>query len=1761
MKEKRKTRLDKGTSSEFIGFNAFSGTSTFGSASPASNDRSAAWSPIYTGSDSTVQTAFSWLTSKRDPTTHVKALQSLTEYLSADGVSKKLQALVVQHWIWLYHRKVYFDATPAVRAAALQLWVQIRDRLPKAFGNLLDGTLSNDAPVVLGMLYSSLVDSSTEVQQVANDERTKKVLFEGLYNESASDEANTGTASTVGWEDGIMAFAEYILSCGRHSIFYERLLQGKKSTQTSSFSDLGEDQKDNVLETYTRVTGVALDALVFYLRHHPTGVANASSPNTSLWYKSLPSSHAILRRRTYALVSAVASRCPTLGLADLTQSLSSEKEPANWPTLLECLLAVTQASETKVLAAAYVQPVTKAWKKALYGANMTTAGPMLLPLTACTPTPIDVWKLLSAAWEGRELTLGGTDRWRKIQAVAESLSFGLLRKQTDMDVLAQYHTEWPELYGKIVLESLSTDPAKLTGTTRLAHADMLKSLSQQLPRIETVLLRPIDGANFPSNALEFLMQQHPVPDLTTRMLPLLDSDTGDVIQVLSSEAVFLLVRDSDSLLSDDKSPLIPLFRKLFESRCPRRASGDVPSKTDYQALEALMNVVSCRRLFGSDSAITMEKFVMNDLLRWVIIHTSRLAVGQPQNVFFVESEFRLLRRCLDSLENSERKKGLWEPFLREVVSAECDLQWMTLGLRTLIGEDGESDASWIRCSVLDNFVKGVEGQIELDGDDSFSEFSGEELDGERNAMDFLGLCFGISKGPSELVLVDPQIVKSLALDICQADHVYGSRPSPKERTLLRVVRDGRPQLLQEPDENKLLVHAWAQGSHRLIEDLLMCLKERPGLVNTFLTNASGRLRADLPGFANYTGSDYEKRVRIWASRASDLFRTCAVSTIDVPPPSFIQIGMADPALWSSQPQILFDLALTLFNHLLDPPERFNLLSNSTGISTSKLLVSILLALSQADTDLIKAEVVSNGADRCARFLNSIGGSAIDAGFVELCLRDAIARLENLCTTNNATDESSCRHVAVISQLAGALFRRLSLQLEPVLSAESIKEGDNLWYIPYPDKPNERVPAKVTKTHFDAATGHYFSIEIQKNEEAQERQTVVTRLRRNPSSTQKEDGLDPGSIPEEEKSERNAVRDLILHKLVLPNFSRLSWRTGIAELVNVVVSQVGLGEHRGLGSAHYDLFQILKKEVDALKAALMEGDVDLFNESAWKISMSFGFGVSVPPCGWLTSVFKIDPASILENIRTGFKSFASNTATFSSTLSVFRVLLRGAYLSEEVPFSDEMVSFISTLMEQNSQASCSMGFTSDTLLALKAFDEMVSLAPDSDATRSSLAETISILIRSFVSKWDYSHKDSEGPIWSPHFKRTLDTINTKKSIAPALRAAAAETAEGLASCLFSGAKQFIAFRLLVAASESKTPFKDEGHISLSESTERNIKKWTDGFTQEESEELMQDVEVVSQWLPLTIMTEVEKWHDETFERITEDESIGQFLVWLTVLQLIDTAAPLDFRNRPAFVTFLRLTESANTILNRAILFEKSVNDPKGLKNSLTIDPNALVQEQVSMDVETLSSLVLFRTTEVLPSLCRAWWEAECPKVYTNAVQTLVEKQIAPTILSRELSRVRSSADSFGDMNVSGSVSTRQVTAMYMQDDFTLKVLIQLPGTFPLRSAEVDCSKTLGVPQTRWKRWSLQITQMLNSQGGTLQDALLLWKDNVDKEFEGVEPCPVCYSVLHVKTHKLPSLECSTCNNRFHSDCLQQWFRQSGKSQCVLCQQDWRGTRVF
>ena len=333
-----------------------------------------------------------------------------------------------------------------------------------------------------------------------------------------------------------------------------------------------------------------------------------------------------------------------------------------------------------------------------------------------------------------------------------------------------------------------------------------------------------------------------------------------------------------------------------------------------------------------------------------------------------------------------------------------------------------------------------------------------------------------------------------------------------------------------------------------------------------------------------------------------------------------------------------------------------------------------------------------------------------------------------------------------------------------------------------------------------------------------------------------------------------------------------------------------------------------------------------------------------------------------------------------------------------------------------------------------------------------------------------------------------------------------------------------------------------------------------LTPDESAELEDDVLIATQWLPQQLMSDLASWVEEKNGGTTDDEeALTQMVSWLAFLRIFDTAASQDSLNRAALTSYASKCQSVKAVLATALNYANIGSDNRKVKADPVVQMEQMFRDRNLLEVSKVASLVIFRTVEVLPALTKQFWEMDCPKYFVQPLSNFVESLVAPEILQRELERIQRTS-SFGEMTVTGSSITREVKALYIQDDFTLTVSIRLPPSFPFRSAEVDCSKSLGVQEKRWKRWSLQITMMLNQESGKLGDALILWKENVDKEFEGVEPCPVCYSVLHVKTHKLPELECKTCSNRFHYDCLTQWFRSSGKSACVLCQQPWSGTRV-
>eukprot|EP01032_Pedospumella_encystans_P004088 gene4088-4838_t len=176
--------------------------------------------------------------------------------------------------------------------------------------------------------------------------------------------------------------------------------------------------------------------------------------------------------------------------------------------------------------------------------------------------------------------------------------------------------------------------------------------------------------------------------------------------------------------------------------------------------------------------------------------------------------------------------------------------------------------------------------------------------------------------------------------------------------------------------------------------------------------------------------------------------------------------------------------------------------------------------------------------------------------------------------------------------------------------------------------------------------------------------------------------------------------------------------------------------------------------------------------------------------------------------------------------------------------------------------------------------------------------------------------------------------------------------------------------------------------------------------------------------------------------------------------------------------------------------------------------------------------------------RTFYNDDCTRVQKTRLSKFVEDRVRESLMKREVSLIVASSAAgrwnASEFSVRGSVVSGEVTAVLSKDETSVEIKVKLPASYPLKIVEVSCTSRIGVSDGRWRRWVLQIIQLLGMQDGSVVDAVLMWKCNIEKELEGVEPCPICYCTLHTKTLCLPSMACPTCNNKFHSPCLNTWF---------------------
>ncbi|RQM13354.1 hypothetical protein KXD40_004153 [Peronospora effusa] len=324
-----------------------------------------------------------------------------------------------------------------------------------------------------------------------------------------------------------------------------------------------------------------------------------------------------------------------------------------------------------------------------------------------------------------------------------------------------------------------------------------------------------------------------------------------------------------------------------------------------------------------------------------------------------------------------------------------------------------------------------------------------------------------------------------------------------------------------------------------------------------------------------------------------------------------------------------------------------------------------------------------------------------------------------------------------------------------------------------------------------------------------------------------------------------------------------------------------------------------------------------------------------------------------------------------------------------------------------------------------------------------------------------------------------------------------------------------------------------------------------------------------------------------QKVQEREDImGKLLLWDLFLQLFPSSGSSGESSRDGEgASSTLIASSLSSYVTRhgmltnflnfssALLSQESPSSSKAAISELKDTALFAVEDLEKSEDDELWSLhktrifelgtrVFFRTVVRLPAMVRSWWNDDCSRATRSWAAKYFEDYITPSVLASELKLIQNASESSSsagaswddeEMTVKGSRVSREITTTYVKDECALEMVVRVPSSYPLRCVEVECTKRIGISEDRWRRWVLQIIRVTSSRDGSLLDAVLLWKHNVDKEFEGVEPCPICYSILNPKNMSLPSLACKTCSNKYHNSCLYKWFNQSGKNKCPICQQ--------
>lgn len=187
---------------------------------------------------------------------------------------------------------------------------------------------------------------------------------------------------------------------------------------------------------------------------------------------------------------------------------------------------------------------------------------------------------------------------------------------------------------------------------------------------------------------------------------------------------------------------------------------------------------------------------------------------------------------------------------------------------------------------------------------------------------------------------------------------------------------------------------------------------------------------------------------------------------------------------------------------------------------------------------------------------------------------------------------------------------------------------------------------------------------------------------------------------------------------------------------------------------------------------------------------------------------------------------------------------------------------------------------------------------------------------------------------------------------------------------------------------------------------------------------------------------------------------------------------------------------------------------------------------------------------IPVIVRRWWHSSTSR-QAQIVEKITQNNFSPMLSQQDLTILtKREKDGKDNMQIKVLMQSREIFASYSLEDAKMELSIALPPNYPLGAIKIESLKHIA-GRFEAREIVKQLSIYLTHQNGRLYDGILLWKRNLDRKYEGVEECFVCYSVINQDTFQLPRLTCKTCKKKFHSNCLYKWFTSSNKSTCPLC----------